>query len=92
MATGTPPLSVGWAEKSVIWLLSRKPLVMWNDPMLDSTEVVALTTLPSASTMVNWFVPCSISDATPSGTEPRFPAVAVPMLTVGEINAAREAR
>ena len=51
--------SVGVAEKSVSWLFSRNPLVMWNEPMLDSTVVVALSTLPCASTIVNWFVPCS---------------------------------
>lgn len=89
-ATSAPLLSVGEAEKSVNWLLSRKPCVMWNEPMLDSTVVVALSTLPSPSTIVNWLVPCSIRVvSTPSGIAPRSPGCAVPMLLVVLIRAAR---
>ena len=48
--------------------------------MLDSTVVVAVRTLPSRSTIVNWLVPCSTVLAIPIGTGPRVPAAAVPML------------
>ena len=46
LATGVPELSAGWAEKSVSWLVSRKPPTMWKEPMLDSTVEVMDSTLP----------------------------------------------
>ena len=89
LAISMPAASVGAAEKSVNWLFSRNPLVMWNEPMLDSTVVVAVSTLPAPSTMVNWFVPCSTVLSAASGIGPRLPACAVPMLLVVTISAAR---
>ncbi|MPN38173.1 hypothetical protein SDC9_185697 [bioreactor metagenome] len=46
LAMGVPLASTGAAEKSVSWLVSRKPSTMWNEPMLDSTVVVIDTALP----------------------------------------------
>ena len=46
LATGTPAASAGCTEKSVSWLVSRKPPTMWYEPMLDSTVEVIDTTLP----------------------------------------------
>ena len=40
LAIRLPLASVGAGEKSVSWLFSRKPRVMWNEPMPDSTVVV----------------------------------------------------
>ena len=58
--------------------------------MLDSTVVVAVSALPLPSTIVNWLVPCSTRlGSMPSGTGPRLPAAAVPMLVVKLISAAR---
>ncbi len=45
---------------------------MWNEPMLDSTVVVAVRTLPSRSTIVNWFVPCSIGAVDPQRHRPEI--------------------
>ncbi len=46
LATGSPSSSTGSAEKSVSWLLRRKPSVMWNEPKADSMVVVMDATLP----------------------------------------------
>ena len=84
-------LGVGVAEKSVSWLLSRKPpRVMWNEPKPPSTVVVKDTALPSLSTTETCVVPFSVlGGEMPSGTGPRSPGSAVPMLSEKSIRLAR---
>ena len=90
LAIGAPAASIGDAEKSVSWLLRIIPLLMWNEPMLDSTVVVAETTLPLPSTIEKWLVPYSGVVSIPRSTSVlNAPAVAVPMLAVSLISAAR---
>jgi hypothetical protein len=48
-ATGRPMSSTGANEKSVIWLLRKKPSTIRPLPKMDSTVVVIDTTLPAAS-------------------------------------------
>src|SRR3546814_5727019 len=55
-AAGTGPLA-GFQEKSVSWLLRKKPSTMRPDPKYDSIVVVIDTALPRASTMTMWLVP-----------------------------------
>src|SRR3546814_9643030 len=54
-AAGTGPLA-GFQEKSVSWLLRKKPSTMRPDPKYDSIVVVIDTALPRASTMTMWLV------------------------------------
>ena len=49
-ATGRPEASTGRNEKSVSWLLRKKPPTARPEPNSDSTDVVIETTSPSAST------------------------------------------
>ncbi|MNW20614.1 hypothetical protein D3C71_2210940 [compost metagenome] len=51
--------------------------------------VVITTELPCLSTMVKCVVPRSLSGVTPAAGVPKSPAVAVPMLLVVLIKAAR---
>ena len=51
LATGRPASSLARKEKSVSWLLSRKPRTSWKLPKADSMEVVIDTALPPASTI-----------------------------------------
>ena len=90
LAMGSPPASVGAAEKSVSWLFSRKPpRVMWKAPKPLSMVVVNDTTLPRPSTTVMCVVPFSLPGADRPPTGPRSPAGAVPMLRVRLIKLAR---
>ena len=82
LATGAPAASTGAALKSVSWLFSMIPRAMWNEPSVDSTVVVIVTTLPSLSTIEMCVVPCSGVLSMPSGGAPKSPAAAVPMLRV----------
>ena len=91
-AIGAPVLSVGVAEKSVSWLLRMKPRVMWYEPKPLSTVVVITSALPFLSTIVMWVVPLSGVRSTPSGTAPRLPATAVPMLVEKLSRSARPRR
>ena len=56
LATGRPASSLARKEKSVSWLLSRKPRTSWKLPKADSMEVVIDTALPPASTIETWLV------------------------------------
>src|SRR5205085_11199756 len=49
LAAGRPSASRGEKEKSVIWLLRKKPSTIRPDPKMLSTVVVIDTTLPAAS-------------------------------------------
>ncbi|MNL12877.1 hypothetical protein D3C87_1337580 [compost metagenome] len=89
---GVTEVSIGLSAKSVSWLFSRKPCVMWNEPMLPSTVVVITTTLPCLSTTVKCVVPCSSVLSMPSGTSPRSPALARFMLFVRLMRLARPCR
>ena len=62
---------------------------MWNAPKPPSTVVVMTSALPSLSTIVMCVVPLSAVLATPSGTGPRLPGCAVPMLVAKLIRSAR---
>src|SRR5690606_2978361 len=55
LATSALPLP-GRNEKSVSWLLSRKPAATWREPKPFSIDEVIEATLPSASTMTKWLV------------------------------------
>ena len=92
LAIGLPCASVGLASKSVSWLFRMKPCVKWNEPMPDSTVVVMDTTLPRRSTMVKCVVPASLTRLVPKALVPSTPALAVPMLRVVLISAARLCR
>jgi hypothetical protein len=50
-------------EKSVSWLLSRKPRTICWLPKANSMELVIATALPSASTMEIWLVDGSSGEA-----------------------------
>ncbi|OQB98669.1 MAG: hypothetical protein BWX79_03274 [Alphaproteobacteria bacterium ADurb.Bin100] len=84
-----PLLSAASTEKSVSWLLSRKPLVMRYEPMPLSMVVVITSTLPFLSTMVMCVVPLPSALLMPSGAVVKVPATAVPMLRVKSIRLAR---
>src|SRR6476661_4066079 len=83
LATGVPSGLRGVNEKSVSWLLSRKPAPGTITPLPKelSTVVVIDSALPYWSTIETWLVPCSVSlrcgdegSNSPGGS----PAVAVP--------------
>ena len=93
LATLMPAASMGEIEKSVSWLFRMKPLVMCQEPKPLSTVVVITTTLPFLSTMVMWVVPASAGPLPmPSGTAPRLPGWAVPMLLAKLTRSARPRR
>ena len=82
LATGAPLASVGAKEKSVSWLLRKKPAAIRPEPKMDSTVVVMLTALPRASTTTKCEVPAGSWVASgpvkmppggePAGTGPRL--------------------
>src|SRR3954471_10789428 len=57
LATGRPCASTGEKEKSVSWLLRKKPSTMRPVPKIDSTVVVIETTFPAASRIMKCEVP-----------------------------------
>jgi hypothetical protein len=75
-ATGRPP-STATYEKSVSWLLRKKPPTARPEPNSDSTDVVIETTLPCGSTTTKWLVPdasrvasaprCRLASGSPAG-------------------------
>src|ERR1700751_48501 len=70
-ATGRPWSSVGLNEKSVSWLLRKKPSTIRPVPKMVSTVVVIETTLPFASRTMRWVVPVgSIVASAPAGRAP----------------------
>src|SRR3546814_5195406 len=75
-AAGTGPLA-GFQEKSVSWLLRKKPSTMRPDPKYDSIVVVIDTALPRASTMTMWLVPpgSSVGSSAVAGAPFGWPAV-----------------
>ncbi len=56
-AIGVPSSASGRKEKSVSWLLRRKPTAMRPEPKAVSIEAVMLTASPSASTAETCVVP-----------------------------------
>ena len=58
-----PPRRSAAKEKSVSWLLSRKPRTMVRAPKAYSMLVVMEKALPSSSTMEIWLVPLALSRA-----------------------------
>src|SRR3954464_12646101 len=61
LATGRPCASVGEKEKSVSWLLRKKPSTIRPGPKMLSTVVVIDTTLPSAPPAMGCEVPVGAS-------------------------------
>jgi hypothetical protein len=59
LAIGCPAASIGANEKSVIWLLRKKPSTIRPLPKMDSTVVVIETTLPAASRTTKCEVPAT---------------------------------
>ena len=57
LAAGVPSDCFGAKEKSVSWLLRKKPPTMRPSPKMLSTVVVMETTLPHWSTTTKWVVP-----------------------------------
>src|SRR3954471_11122381 len=77
LATGRPWASTGEKEKSVSWLLRKKPSTMRPVPKIDSTVVVIETTLPSRSRMMKCEVPVgsSVLSLAATGAPAGTPAV-----------------
>ncbi len=63
LATRLPFWSRGVNEKSVSWLLSKKPSTSTREPNADSILVVMLNALPKRSTMLRWLVDSSSGEA-----------------------------
>ena len=57
LAAGVPSRFSGENEKSVSWLLRKKPWTIRPDPKMLSTVVVMETALPQRSTIEKWVVP-----------------------------------
>src|SRR5687767_4382455 len=57
LADGRPSGCTGANEKSVSWLLRKKPSTIRPEPKIDSTVVVMLTTLPAESRTMKCEVP-----------------------------------
>ena len=71
LAAGAPSRCRGSNEKSVSWLLRKKPAAIRPEPNTLSTVVVMLTAFPAASTMTKWEVPAgSIVASGPAKTPP----------------------
>src|SRR3546814_15537156 len=68
--------AAGFQEKSVSWLLRKKPSTMRPDPKYDSIVVVIDTALPRASTMTMWLVPpgSSVRSSAVAGAPCGWPA------------------
>ena len=95
LATG-PPSRSGRKEKSVNWLLSRKPRTMIREPNVVSMLVVMATALPSASTTLKWVVETPRAGSSgvwrnPVST-PGMPGCALPRLRPTAISPARRLR
>ena len=83
LAIGAPSAVVGEKEKSVSWLLRKKPAAIRPEPKMLSTVVVMETAFPAASTMTMWEVPegsavASGARNTPPGGVPAEAAPARP--------------
>ncbi|CQD14171.1 hypothetical protein BN970_02848 [Mycolicibacterium conceptionense] len=79
LGSGCPSALIGSAEKSVSWLLSRKPSTMWKEPNADSIVVVRDAALPKLSMMLIWLVPCSGAGGMVIGGA-KSPGVATPIV------------
>ena len=81
LAAGRPSARVGANEKSVSWLLRKKPAAIRPEPNTLSTVVVMLTALPAASTTTKCEVPAgSFVASGPASTPPGgVPAAAAPV-------------
>src|SRR5215217_6174109 len=91
LAAGAPSSRVGVNEKSVSWLLRKKPAAIRPEPNTLSTVVVMLTASPSASTTTKWDVPAGSVVASGPGKAPPggVPGWAAPVRP--DASAAREA-
>ena len=92
LAAGRPCASVGEKEKSVSWLLRKKPSTIRPVPKIDSTVVVIETTFPAESLTMKCEVPVgsSVLSLAISGASSGRPASGGGP-AVGPISRAREA-